>query len=168
MSEIQTKSLNENISITIQETRQISEKAKQQVETLRQEIEQTLTEINNELSASSEDEAEEALKKLVQEALQSTSQETETYKKALKISRKLFDLLLKTRRTLSITLHETHQHKLISRKEAACKYFIRKYSKNFNGSLKDSEVIAIINATQGLHISRNTYYKYKSQLMTDN
>ena len=166
MSEIQTKSLDENTSITIQETRQISEKTKQQVETLRQEIEQALTEINNELSASSDAEANEALKKLVQEALQGTSQET--YEKALRISKKLFNLLLKTSRTLNRTLHETHQHKLISKKEAACKYFIRKYSKNFNGSLKDSEVIAIINATQGLHISRNTYYKYKSQLITDN
>ncbi len=166
MSEIQTKSLDENTSITIQETRQISEKTKQQVETLRQEIEQALTEINNELSASSDAEANEALKKLVQEALQGTSQET--YEKALRISKKLYNLLLKTSRTLHRTLHETHQLKLISKKEAACKYFIRKYSKNFNGSLKDSEVIAIINATQGLHISRNTYYKYKSQLITDN
>ena len=166
MSEIQTKSLDENTSITIQETRQISEKTKQQVETLHQEIEQALIEINNELSASSNAEANEALKKLVQEALQGTSQET--YEKALRISKKLYNLLLKTSRTLNRTLHETHQHKLISKKEAACKYFIRKYSKNFNGSLKDSEVIAIINATQGLHISRNTYYKYKSQLITDN
>lgn len=166
MSEIQTKSLDENTSITIQETRQISEKTKQQVETLHQEIEQALIEINNELSASSNTEANEALKKLVQEALQGTSQET--YEKALRISKKLYNLLLKTSRTLNRTLHETHQHKLISKKEAACKYFIRKYSKNFNGSLKDSEVIAIINATQGLHISRNTYYKYKSQLITDN
>ena len=168
MSEIQTKSLDENTSITIQETRQISEKTKQQVETLRQEIEQALTEINSELSATSNEEANEALKKLVQEALQNTSQETETFQKALRISKKLFNLLLKTSRTLNRTLYETHQHKLISKKEAACKYFIRKYSKNFNGSLKDSEVIAIINATQGLHISRNTYYKYKSQLITDN
>ena len=86
MSEIQTKSLDENTSITIQETRQISEKTKQQVETLRQEIEQALIEINNELSASSNAEANEALKKLVQEALQGTSQET--YEKALRISKK--------------------------------------------------------------------------------
>ena len=133
----------------------------QQLEILRQELQQALIEINNELSASSNEEAEKALKKLVQEALQNTSQETETFEKALRISKKLFNLLLKT----SQTLHEIYPDKTISRKEAACKYFISKYSKNFDGSLNDSEVIAIINATQGLHISRNTYYKYKSQLM---
>ena len=135
----------------------------QQLEKLRQELEQALTEINNELSASSNEEAYEALKKLVQEALQSTSQETEAFKKASRISKKLLYLLLKTK----YTLQEIYPHKPIRGKEAACKYFIRKYSKNFNGSLKDSEVIAIINATQGLHISRNTYYKYKSDLMKD-
>ena len=58
--------------------------------------------------------------------------------------------------------------KLVIKKEAPVKALIRKHSKDFEGSLKDSEVIAIINATQGLHISRNTYYKYKSQLITDN
>ena len=136
----------------------------QQLKTLRQELQQALREINNELSASSNEEAEKTLKKLAQEALQDTTQETETFEKALRISKKLFFLLLKT----SQTLHEIYPDKTTSRKEAACKYFIRKYSKNFDGSLNDSEVIAIINATQGLHISRNTYYKYKSQLMTDN
>ena len=136
----------------------------QQLKTLRQELQQALREINNELSALSNEEAEKTLKKLAQEALQDTTQETETFEKALRISKKLFFLLLKT----SQTLHEIYPDKTTSRKEAACKYFIRKYSKNFDGSLNDSEVIAIINATQGLHISRNTYYKYKSQLMTDN
>ena len=38
---------------------------------------------------------------------------------------------------------------------------IQKYSRAFHGSLKDRDVIAIINATDGLKISRNTYYKYK-------
>ena len=42
---------------------------------------------------------------------------------------------------------------------------IRKHSKNFRGSLKDNEVIAIINATPGLKVSRNTYYKYKWEAM---
>ena len=54
--------------------------------------------------------------------------------------------------------------KLVIKKEAPTKALIRKHSKDFEGSLKDSEVIAIINATQGLHVARNTYYKYKRLL----
>ena len=41
---------------------------------------------------------------------------------------------------------------------------IRKYSKNFDGNLNDKEVQAIINVTDGLKISRNTYYKYKREM----
>ena len=41
---------------------------------------------------------------------------------------------------------------------------IRKYSKNFEGNLKDKDVQAIINATDGLKVSRNTYYKYKREM----
>ena len=54
--------------------------------------------------------------------------------------------------------------KLVIKKEAPAKALIRKHSKDFEGSLNDSEVIAIINATQGLHVARNTYYKYKRLL----
>ena len=54
--------------------------------------------------------------------------------------------------------------KLVIKKEAPAKALIRKHSKDFDGSLNDSEVIAIINATQGLHVARNTYYKYKRTL----
>lgn len=54
--------------------------------------------------------------------------------------------------------------KLIIKKEAPVKALIRKHSRDFDGSLKDCEVIAIINATQGLHVARNTYYKYKRAL----
>lgn len=54
--------------------------------------------------------------------------------------------------------------KLIIKKEAPVKALILKHSKDFNGSLKDNDVIAIINATQGLHVARNTYYKYKRTL----
>ena len=46
-----------------------------------------------------------------------------------------------------------------------------KYSRNFNGSNSDREVIAIINSSlnpddksQRLHVSLNTYYKYKAEL----
>ena len=39
-----------------------------------------------------------------------------------------------------------------------------KHSKTFGGSLKDVEVIGVINNMNGLHISNNTYYKYKREL----
>ena len=45
---------------------------------------------------------------------------------------------------------------------------ICEYSRAFNGSLKDSDVIAIINAKEGLKISRNTYYKYKREIQIGN
>ena len=54
--------------------------------------------------------------------------------------------------------------KMVIKKEAPVKALIRKHSKDFEGSLNDSEVIAIINATQGLRVARNTYYKYKRLL----
>lgn len=54
--------------------------------------------------------------------------------------------------------------KLIIKKEAPVKALILKHSKSFDGILKDLDVIAIINATQGLHVAHNTYYKYKREL----
>ncbi len=52
------------------------------------------------------------------------------------------------------------------RKKSPVQQLILKYSKNFNGSNSDREVIAIINASpnpedrsQRLHVSLNTYYK---------
>ena len=57
------------------------------------------------------------------------------------------------------------------RKKSPVQQLILKYSKNFNGSNSDREVIAIINSfpnpydkSQRLHISLNTYYKYKAEL----
>ena len=35
---------------------------------------------------------------------------------------------------------------------------IRKYSKDFNGTLKDTEVMQLVG------LARNTYYKYKAEL----
>ena len=52
--------------------------------------------------------------------------------------------------------------KIIVKKKAPIQALIKKYSKNFDGSLKDNEVIAVINA-HGYRISRNTYYKYKKE-----
>lgn len=57
------------------------------------------------------------------------------------------------------------------KKKSPVQQLILKYSKNFNGTNSDREVIAIINATtnpedktQKLHVSMNTYYKYKAEL----
>ncbi len=57
------------------------------------------------------------------------------------------------------------------RKKSPVKQLILKYSKTFNGSNSDKDVIAIINASpdpddksKKLHVSINTYYKYKAEL----
>lgn len=54
--------------------------------------------------------------------------------------------------------------KIVVKKRKPICDLIRKYSKNFDGNLNDKEVIAIINGTDGLKISRNTYYKYKKEI----
>ena len=48
--------------------------------------------------------------------------------------------------------------KLTTRKSVAAKEIIRKHSKDFDGMLKDTEVIKLCG------ISRNTFYRYKRQL----
>lgn len=48
--------------------------------------------------------------------------------------------------------------KLTTRKSVAAKEIIRKHSKDFDGTLKDTEVIKLCG------ISRNTFYRYKRQL----
>ncbi len=50
------------------------------------------------------------------------------------------------------------------KKEQPIKDIIQAHSKSFGGTLKDREVIAIINGTPNLHVCRNVYYKYKSDL----
>ena len=61
--------------------------------------------------------------------------------------------------------------KLTIKKKSHVQQFILKYSKHFNGSNSDREVIAIINSSpnpddksKNLHISLNTFYKYKAEL----
>lgn len=51
--------------------------------------------------------------------------------------------------------------KLTTKKSIEAKEQIKKYSKDFNGSLKDVEVMKLIG------ISRNSYYKYKKELIED-
>lgn len=51
--------------------------------------------------------------------------------------------------------------KLTTKKSIAAKEQIRKYSKTFNGTLEDKDVIKLID------INRNTYYKYKSEIKAE-
>lgn len=48
--------------------------------------------------------------------------------------------------------------KLVVKKAAACKESIRKYSRDFDGTLSDTDCMKLIG------IARNTYYKYKREL----
>ena len=58
--------------------------------------------------------------------------------------------------------------KMKIKKKAPVKDLIFKHSKSFHGTLKDGDVISIINGTQNLHVSNNTYYKYKAELLNEN
>lgn len=51
--------------------------------------------------------------------------------------------------------------KLTTKKSIECKKQILKYSKSFNGSLSDIEVMKLTG------LARNTYYKYKKELMNE-
>lgn len=53
---------------------------------------------------------------------------------------------------------QTAGRKLTVKKAAPCKEQIRRYSKDFDGTLSDAECIKLIG------IARNTYYKYKREL----
>ena len=48
--------------------------------------------------------------------------------------------------------------KLTTKKSVTAKEGIKKYSKDFNGSLSDTEVMKLVG------ISRNSYYKYKREM----
>lgn len=51
--------------------------------------------------------------------------------------------------------------KLTTKKSLKAKVEIQKYSKDFNGTLKDTEVMKLVG------LSRNTYYKYKKELVAE-
>ena len=51
--------------------------------------------------------------------------------------------------------------KLVTKKSLEAKEQIKKYSKDFNGSLKDIEVMKLIG------LARNTYYKYKKEIQEE-
>ena len=50
---------------------------------------------------------------------------------------------------------------LVTKKSIKAKENIKKYSKDFQGNLKDTEVMKLIG------ISRNSYYKYKKELIAE-
>ena len=52
--------------------------------------------------------------------------------------------------------------KLITKKSIECKKNIINLSKDFDGNMKDKELIKLLN------ISSNTFYKYKKQLKIEN
>lgn len=56
--------------------------------------------------------------------------------------------------------------KLVIKKAAPVKEVIMKYSKDFGGTLNDTEVRAVLDA-KNLHVAMNTYYKYKKELRTE-
>ena len=55
-------------------------------------------------------------------------------------------------------LQEENNNKLITKKSIKAKEIIKRYSKDFDGTLKDKEVRELAK------ISRNTFYKYKKEL----
>lgn len=54
--------------------------------------------------------------------------------------------------------------KLIIKKKEPVQQLILKHSRSFNGTLKDADVMSVINGTPDLHVSHNTYQKYKREL----
>ena len=56
------------------------------------------------------------------------------------------------------TLGQEKGRKLVTKKSLSAKEIIRKYSKDFGGSLSDAECIKLAG------VSRNTFYKYKAEI----
>lgn len=68
---------------------------------------------------------------------------------------------LKTAKSNGKQIGQVKGAKLITKKSIQAKQDIQKYSKDFNGSLKDIEVMKLIG------VSRNSYYKYKKELVEE-
>lgn len=89
-------------------------------------------------------------------------------KKAFEQSQKEVDDLhqrtkegMQTARLAGKQIGQRQGAKLTTKKSIQAKEEIKKYSKDFNGTLKDVDVIRMIN------ISRNSYYKYKRELLEE-
>ena len=68
---------------------------------------------------------------------------------------------IETARDLGKQIGLKKGQKLVTKKSIKAKEEIRKYSRDFNGSLEDAKVIKLI------EVSRNSYYKYKKELMEE-
>lgn len=68
---------------------------------------------------------------------------------------------LMTARLNGKQIGQTSGRKLNIKKSAPCKEQIKKYSRDFDGTLTDAECIKLIG------IARNTYYKYKREMRED-
>lgn len=69
---------------------------------------------------------------------------------------------METARLAGKQIGQTKGAHLITKKSVAAKAIIQKQSKAFNGTLDDADVMKLCG------ISRNTYYKYKKELINDN
>lgn len=68
---------------------------------------------------------------------------------------------LKTAKSNGKQIGQVKGAKLTTKKSIQAKQDIKKYSKDFNGSLKDIEVMKLIG------VARNSYYKYKKELVEE-
>ena len=133
----------------------------------------TLNEKKISLNLDSGDEATDKLMKSILDALNDyimTLARKQIQLAFIQSQKEVDDLHQRTREGIETARRNEKQigqqqgRKLNIRKKNPIKQLILKYSKNFNGSNSDREVIAIINASEKLKVSPNTYYKYKAEL----
>jgi len=139
----------------------------------------TLNEKKISLNLSSGDEATDKLMNSILEALNDyimTLARQQIQLAFIQSQKEVDDLHQRTREGIETARRNGKQigqqsgRKLKIRKKKPIQQLILKYSKHFNGSNSDREVIAIINASEingeKLKVCPNTYYKYKSELRT--
>ena len=140
----------------------------------------TLNEKKISLNLDSGDEATDKLMKSILEALNDyimTLARQQIQLAFIQSQKEVDDLHQRTREGIETARHNGKQvgqqqgRKLHIKKKNSVQQLILKYSKNFNGSNSDREVIAIINSSTNpddkskkLHVSLNTFYKYKAEL----
>ena len=140
----------------------------------------TLQEKKISLNIDSNDEATDKLMKSILDALNDyimTLARRQIQLAFIQSQKEVDDLHQRTREGIETARRDGKQigqqsgRKLKVRKKSPIQELILKYSKNFNGSNSDREVIAIINSSMNpddkskkLHVSINTFYKYKAEL----
>ena len=133
----------------------------------------TLNEKKISLNLDSGDEATDKLMKSILDALNDyimTLARKQIQLAFIQAQKEVDDLHQRTREGIETARRNGKQigqqqgRKLNIKKKNPIQQLILKYSKNFNGSNSDREVIAIINASDKLKVCPNTYYKYKAEL----